>query len=225
MYKKRGEAVKNLEPVFQIHDLSRLRAEGMVEVEYLPRLRKGMRAVLEPSRPEGPEQTLAGHLQEVAAVAVGGPPERPVIVSAGEDGSVRVWERTLRHERRVLMHPAPVRSVACSPTALGGRWCLSGAADGVARLWDLESSSAEPVRLLAEPHKGTVTCVAFSPDGQSCATGGDDREVCIWETASGALRYRLPAGHRAALTCCSSCRTHGWSPPAGTIASGSGCWE
>jgi multidrug efflux pump subunit AcrA (membrane-fusion protein) len=112
IYKKRGEAVKNLEPVFQVHDLSRLRAEGLVEVEYLPRLRKGMRAVLEPSRPEGPEQTFAGHLQEVTGVAVGGLPGKPIIVSAGEDGSVRLWERSLRHERRALRHPVPVRAVA-----------------------------------------------------------------------------------------------------------------
>ena len=64
IYKKRGEAVKNLEPVFQIHDLTTLRVEGHLPEEFAARLRKGMRAVVEPTRLDSPEQTLLGHLQE-----------------------------------------------------------------------------------------------------------------------------------------------------------------
>lgn len=200
IYKKRGEAVRNLEPVFQIHDVSRLRIEGLVDVEHLPRLRKGMPIVVEPGLVESVEQTFRGHLQEINGVAVSKDIRRPLIVSAGEDGTARVWERVARHERCIWEHPSPVRAVACTPPGATTNWCLTGASDGIGRLWNLDGVGTTPERELKDQHQGAISCVAFSPDGRFCVTGGDDREICLWETATGTLQYRFPSGHRAALT-------------------------
>ncbi|HEV3262463.1 MAG TPA: HlyD family efflux transporter periplasmic adaptor subunit [Gemmataceae bacterium] len=208
VYKKPGEAVKSApsyEPVFQIYNLSRLRAEGLLDVHYLPRLRQGVpHVVIEPTEPEAPQQTLTGHLQEVTAVAVSRAPAgqkaTPFVVSASTDGTVRVWDRTTGYDVRVLRHPGAVRAVACTGPRADGNWCLSGADDGVARLWDLDSVGAQPVREFKGGHRRAVTCVAFSPDGRFCATGGDSHEICLWETASGDLVYRFPQAHRAGVT-------------------------
>ena len=61
--KQPGEAVRNAEPVLQVQNLCRLRVEGLVDVQHLPRLREGMQAVIEPTRVEGPALVLKGHLQ------------------------------------------------------------------------------------------------------------------------------------------------------------------
>jgi WD40 repeat protein len=200
IHKNPGEAVKALEPVLEVRNLQRLRVEGLVEVQHLPRLRPSLKVRIEPAQAQSPVQSFAGHLQEVNAVAVSKDPSRPLIVSGSEDGTVRVWERSSRREVQVLKHPAAVRAVACTPPGAAGNWCLSGAADGIARLWDLDHPAAGPTRELKEEHKGAIIAVAFSPDGKTCATGGEDRAICLWNVATGTLRYRLPPGHLGALT-------------------------
>src|SRR5204863_4148201 len=49
-------------------------------------------------------------------------------------------------------------------------------------------------------HKGAVSALAFSPDGQWCVTGGEDKEICLWDTGKGTLRSRFPKVHRGAIT-------------------------
>lgn len=198
IYKRPGEAVKTYEPVFQIHNLGRLRAEGMISVEYLARLKPGLRAVIEPSQTQGSERTLSGHLQKITGVAVSNDPKEPCIVSGSDDGTVRVWEPKSSRERWVLRHSAPVRAVACTPPGADANLCLTGTADGKGQLWDLTAQGRGPLRELDGKHPGGVTAVAFSLDGKVCATAGEDREICLWDVATGGLRYQFPAGHRAA---------------------------
>jgi hypothetical protein len=57
---------------------------------------------------------LAGHERPVTAVAVGGAVERPVVITAGEDRTVRVWD-LLSSTQVVDPMPVPgiVRAIAC----------------------------------------------------------------------------------------------------------------
>ena len=59
IYKRPGEAVKRLEPVVQIQDHSRLRAEGLVDVQYVRRLAVGVPVSIEPFRAEAREKRIS----------------------------------------------------------------------------------------------------------------------------------------------------------------------
>jgi WD40 repeat protein len=198
IHKHPGESVKNGETVFTVRNLSRLRAEGLVDAQHRDRIRPGMRATIEPSVAESPQQTLVGHLAEVTGVAVS-KDNNPV--SGCEDGSLIVWNRSTRQPARVFHLPSgiAVRSLACTPTAASWNLCLVGGSDGIGRIYDLASSGEKPARQLEGEHKGALDSVAFSADGKICATGNEDHSITIWDTASGKEKYNFQA-HRGQVS-------------------------
>jgi WD40 repeat protein len=198
IHKHPGEAVRNLEPVLEVRNLRRLRVEGLVGAQHLPHLREGQKAVIQPSQEQSPQQTFIGHLQDVTGVAVS--KDSTLILSASADGTVRVWSRSARREQWMLKHPAPVRCVACTPPGSGANRCLVGGTNGSAWIWDLDKPGDSRLQELKGQHHGPVASVAFSPDGLACVTGSEDHEICLWDVATGKLRYRFPAGHLGAIT-------------------------
>jgi WD40 repeat protein len=205
VYKNRGDAVKNLEPVLEIQNPKQLRVEGQMEVQDTEDLQEGQLVWVQPTRPISPQAVLRGHNQEVTCVAVSSGTD-PVIVSGSEDKKVYGWDPVTGNKRWILPHSDAVRAVACTRRPAKANLVLTGAADGTVRLLNLDKLRETPdkpeeaVRLFKERHKMTVNCVAFSPDGETCATGGDDRAICLWRTSDGELLHRVRDAHRAAVT-------------------------
>lgn len=80
-------------------------------------------------------------------------------------------------------HPGPITSVLFTPDgrtliAAGGRPGLFGA-------WTSWDASTWKRRLDARGHSDAILAAAISPDGKTLATSGYDRQIVIWNVASG----------------------------------------
>jgi WD40 repeat protein len=193
VYKNKGDAVKNLDPVLQVFNPNKLRIEGLVEMQYVGLLKEGMDVVVEPTRFMRHDKLFRGHLQEITGVAVS---KNNEIVSASEDRTVRVWDRNTGEQKLLLQHPTPVHAVACTPAGSEANLCLTAANDGIGRLYDLDAGGGTPVHELRSGHSGPINCVAFGPQGKWCATGGDDKVICLWDAATGNMIQRFTGGQK-----------------------------
>lgn len=228
IYKHRGEAVKEYEPVMQVYRVDTLKVEALAEVQFENRLKKpGLRLTIEPTREEAPQRVLRGHKGEINAVAfVPGAPQ-PLILSASEDGSVGVWSPTaagtqglIRHHRiedgRAMDAPEPVRALAVVP---GQRLIVTGCADGSLHLWDLakigtdkktrEGQKTQADRLknplgsivsIAGAHRDAITALAVSPDGRLIASASTDGGIRLWQLDVNKATSQDEEEHAKALT-------------------------
>src|SRR5215475_7729178 len=72
---------------------------------------------------------------------------------------------------------------------------------------------AGDVMLTLRGHTNTVQTLAYSPDGKTLASAGDDRTVCLWDLTTGAAHHVLRDHTDAVLTVA-------FSPDGRTLASG-----
>ncbi|MFF7158023.1 hypothetical protein [Streptomyces sp. NPDC008139] len=138
------------------------------------------------------------------------------VVAMSDAGRIREWDtRTGRpladFAARSQTHEVPddggdFLDLACGPD---GRNVATGDfADGKVRIRDAATGR---VRVVLSGHAGQVGALAFSPDGRTLATGGDDRTVRIWDVATGRVRAVL-SGHTGTV------RALAFSPDGRTLA-------
>ena len=198
VYRQPGEGIKATENILRIENHDKLRVQGYVPREDVGRLQVGMEAVVEPSMVQGPFVSYIAHRQPVTALAAGRRNAEPVVLTAGEDRSVKLF--SAKGPLKSWDHPVVVRALACTGPGAAVNLALTGSDDGKARLWDLADLSDRPLRELDAAHRGAILAAAFSPDGRTCATADDRFTIILSDTATGKKLYQFPPAHRGPIT-------------------------
>ncbi len=119
------------------------------------------------------------HGGEVWTVAFS-PVDASLVASAGENGTIKLWNLQKNTVGTLNGHTDAVNSIAFSPD---GQLLASGSEDATVKLWSV--SRKQPIATLKHVVDGfpeAVTGVEFSPDGEQLATAGPN--VKLWDIST-----------------------------------------
>jgi len=98
------------------------------------------------------------HNEWVSCVRFSPNTQNPLVVSAGWDHYVKVWNlNNCKLKTNLIGHTGYINTVTVSPD---GSLCASGGKDGIAMLWDLN----EGKHLYSLPANDTINALVFSPN-------------------------------------------------------------
>jgi WD40 repeat protein len=115
------------------------------------------------------------------------------IVSAGDDTSIKIWDRASCTVENVLEgHSSKINSIAINSS---DSILVSGSNDRTVRIWDMER--CREIYAMKE-HTAPVLTVAISADDKWAASGGPDTVICLWSLSELSLNKKI-YGHSGCI--------------------------
>ncbi|CAD6195052.1 unnamed protein product [Caenorhabditis auriculariae] len=159
--------------------------------------------------------TLRSHLDSIRAMQFH--PVEPVLVTASEDGTAKLWNLEQKREDKHATgagelepvytfrgHMGPVLCLELSPT---GDHLYTGGVDGVICCWNVPSTNCDPFdpydpKVLPERlegHTDAVWSVAFQSSNNRIVSASSDSTIRLWEPGNGEPLVRVIEAPRANL--------------------------
>jgi WD40 repeat protein len=120
-------------------------------------------------KPEDEIRIFKGH--EGAVTACTFSPDGKYILSASEDGTVRMWE--VETEKTIHLFKGHEGAVTACTFSPDGKYILSASRDGTLRLWD----SSMDKEVIHWKNESSLTCCAFHPNGQQVMTADENGRI------------------------------------------------
>lgn len=153
-------------------------------------------------------QTLREHDSTILSIAM----NDKFIISASDDGTLRVWNRSDLNLTQVLSgHQYGITSIALSDD---GKHAISGSYDCTWKKWDLERDGKMNESQIFSSSQGSIFSVALSSDKTKVITGGQDGTLKVYDFVTGKVLNTL-YGHEGGIV------TVAISMDSNTIVSGS----
>jgi len=154
-------------------------------------------------------QYTSSSYNEVYALAWS--PDGTLLLSAGEDARVQVWDAFTGAVRTTFAHhKAAVTIAVWSPQ---GDFIASGGGESAVYVWNAQTS--EVVTIYTGHRSFLYRGLTWSPDGTRIASGSWDGTVQVWDAFSGE-QLQVYRGHHGVVS------SVAWSPDGQSIASGGG---
>lgn len=118
---------------------------------------------------------LQGHEGSWGVNDVNFSPDGKQVVTAGSDGTARVWDVSTGMQLLLVRQPPYVSTAVYSPD---GTRIISASQDKTARIWDARTGS-EIARL--DIHTGIVQMAEFSNNGSYVVTASNDHTAGLWD--------------------------------------------
>jgi hypothetical protein len=113
--------------------------------------------------------------------------------SAGQDGTIRVWNVASGSHRQM---DGRIEEPAALAFSHDGRWLLAGGSDRMVVMWDT-STGTRLARLIG--HTAGIRAVVISRDGKRALSAGEDRTIRVWNLATKSQTKAL-TGHTGTIT-------------------------
>ena len=108
------------------------------------------------------------------------PVDASLVASAGEDGTIKLWNLQANTVATLAAHDDAINSIAFSPD---GQLLASGSEDFTVKVWSVPTKQiVATLEHVIDGFAEAVTGVSFSPDGEQLATAGAN--VKLWDVST-----------------------------------------